>query len=192
MENTMQLDQPKPTLSMNPKKFALWLFIVTVVMVFAALTSAYIVKQSEGNWLDFELPSAFFISSVIIVLSSIALHWSYYAARKDNLFGLKAGLILSLTLGLLFLVAQYISWVQLVERNVYFVGNPSGSFIYVFTGLHGAHLVSGLIFIFVIIYKAFRLKIHSRSLTSFEMCLTYWHFLGALWLYLYIFMMINH
>lgn len=192
MENTMQLEQAKPTLSMNPKKFALWLFIVTVVMVFAALTSAYIVKQAEGNWLDFELPSAFLTSSIIIVLSSVALQSSYYAAKKDNLFALKAGLILSLTLGLLFLAAQYISWVQLVDRNVYFVGNPAGSFIYVFTGLHGAHLISGLIFMLAVIVKAFRLKIHSRSLVSIEMCLTYWHFLGALWLYLYIFMMINH
>jgi cytochrome c oxidase subunit 3 len=183
---------PVATLSMHPKKFAMWLFIVSVVMIFASLTSAYIVRESEGNWLEFSIPDLMYISTGIILLSSISMHWAFAAARKDQLESMKLALAITTVLGLGFLVTQWLSWGSLVESGVYFVGNPAGSFIYVLSGLHGFHLVSALIFLLVVLYKSFKYKVHSRKMLSMEMCTTYWHFLDGLWIYLFIFLVLNH
>lgn len=185
-------EQPKVTLSMHPKKFALWLFMVTVVMLFAAFTSAYIVRMSEGNWLQFELPQAFWITSGIIILSSITMHWAYVSAKKDNLDAVKLAMGITTLLGITFLVGQFIAWGELVDRNVYFVGNPAGSFVYVFSGLHGVHLIGGVIFLLIVLIQTFRYKVHAKSLDQIEMCATYWHFLDGLWLYLFIFLLLNN
>ncbi|WP_162418422.1 cytochrome c oxidase subunit 3 [Cyclobacterium roseum] len=179
-------------LSMHPKKFALWLFIVSVVMVFAGMTSAYIVRQSEGNWLEFDLPNVFWYTSGIIVLSSLSMHWSYVAAKKDDFNTLKLGLLITTLLGIAFLIGQWYSWEALVGQDVYFVGNPAGSFMYVFTGLHAFHLISGVIFLIIVLISSLRNKIHSQNLPQLEMCVTYWHFLGGLWLYLFMFLLLNH
>ncbi|GAA0879755.1 hypothetical protein GCM10009119_27240 [Algoriphagus jejuensis] len=186
------VDMEEQPISMHPKKFALWLFMVTVVMVFAGLTSAYIVRQSEGNWLDYELPAIFWLTSGIAVMSSLTLQWASYSARKDNFVNLKTGMVLTVLLGIAFLVGQWYSWVAMVDREVFFVGNPSGSFLYVFTGLHAVHLISGVIFLIIVLISTFRLKVHSRAMIPMEMATTYWHFLGGLWLYLFMFLLLNH
>ncbi len=186
------IDEPRATLSMHPKKFALWLFIVSIVMLFAALTSAYIVKQADGNWLTFQLPRTFILSTIIIALSSGTMHLVYLAAKKDELKRVNIMLVATVVLGLMFLASQYWSWRELVANNVYFVSNyVSGSFIYIFTGLHGLHIVSGIIFLLITLGSALRLKVHAKNLALIEMCMTYWHFLGGLWLYLYLFLMFN-
>jgi cytochrome c oxidase subunit 3 len=179
-------------LSMNPQKFAVWLFIIAICMMFAGMTSAYIVKQSEGNWLMFDLPKMFVYSSIIVVLSSITMHWSFIAAKRDNLTQIRLGLILTTILGFTFLVTQYLGWIALVDSDVFFVGNAAGSFVYVFSGLHAFHLISGLIFLLIVLSSALKFKIHSKSLVLIEMCTTYWHFLGGLWLYLYLFLIVNN
>ena len=192
VNQNLHIDEPKETLAMHPKKFALWLFIVSIVMLFAALTSAYIVKQSDGNWLSFELPGIFAVNTVIIAISSLTMHIAYMAAKKDALDKVKWMLSITVILGLLFLVGQYISWSELVKNDVYFVSNyTSGSFIYIFTGLHGLHLISGIIFLLVTFLSSLKSEIHSKKLVRIEMCMTYWHFLGGLWLYLYLFLLFN-
>lgn len=193
MESELKyIDIVEQPISMHPKKFALWLFLVTVVMIFAALTSAYIVRQAEGNWLEYELPEIFWVTSAIVILSSLALQFAYYAAKKDNFLGLRIGMVFTVLLGVGFLVGQWYSWVALVDREVFFVGNPAGSFLYVFTGLHAVHLISGVIFLIIVLISTFRYKVHSQALNTLEMATTYWHFLGGLWLYLFLFLLLNH
>jgi len=184
-----EVEQP---IAMHPKKFAMWLFMVSVVMVFAGLTSAFIVRQSEGNWLQYDLPGIFWFTSGTIVLSSISMHWAYLSAKKDLLDQLKLALAVTTVLGLVFLIGQWYSWVALVDMDVYFVGNPAGSFLYVLTGLHALHLVSGVIFLIIVLISSFKYKIHSKRLTTLDICGTYWHFLGGLWLYLFMFLLFNH
>ncbi|NVK50691.1 MAG: cytochrome c oxidase subunit 3 [Cyclobacteriaceae bacterium] len=186
------IDVVEQPISMHPKKFALWLFMVTVVMIFAALTSAYIVRQAEGNWLEYDLPEIFWVTSGIVLLSSVFLHWAYISAKKDNLLQLRIGMTVAVLLGIAFLVGQWYSWVALVDRQVFFVGNPSGSFLYVFTGLHGLHLISGVIFLIIVLISSFRYKVHSQSMDTMEMATSYWHFLGGLWIYLFMFLLLNH
>jgi cytochrome c oxidase subunit 3 len=178
--------------SMNPKKFAMWLFIISIAMIFASMTSAYIVKKAEGDWLVFDFPQMFAYTSVMIVVSSITMHFAYLSAKKNNLFNIRLGLILTAALAIAFTIGQYLSWGELVAQDVYFVGNPAGSFIYIFTGLHVAHLAGGLVFLFIVLYRAFKYRVHSKNLLSIEMCTTYWHFLGGLWLYLYLFLIVNN
>ncbi len=190
--NIRLVENPARPLSMHPHKFALWLFIVTIVMIFASLTSAFIVKQGEGSWLEYDLPTMFWYTSGSIILSSIVLQWGYFAAKKDRFTQVKLSLVVTLILGVAFLVGQYLSWGQLVNMEVYFVGNPAGSFIYVLTGLHAFHLISGIVFLIIVLFSAFIYKVHSKNLVRFEMCTTYWHFLGALWLYLFLFLVFYH
>lgn len=185
------VEEAKKPLSMNPKKFALWLFIVSVIMVFAALTSAYIVRQAEGNWLIFELPQLFWITSIIILISSGTMHWAYLAAKRDSLESVKLATIITTILGVAFLVGQFMAWGDLVAENVFFVGNPSGSFVYVLSGLHGLHIVGGVVFLLILLAATFKYKVHSKNLSLIEMCATYWHFLDVLWLYLFVFLLLN-
>ena len=184
--------EPAETRSINPKVFTMWLFIVSILMLFAAFTSAYLVRKAEGNWVEFKLPDLFSYSTVVLVLSSISMHFALMSAKKDQFNALRISISITFVLGLLFLIMQFYGWIQLVEMNVFFVGNPSGSFVYVFSGLHGLHLVSGLVVLTFALVASFRFKINAKSLTQIKICTTYWHFLDALWLYLFVFLLINN
>ncbi|MCS6822386.1 MAG: cytochrome c oxidase subunit 3 [Microscillaceae bacterium] len=180
---------------MHPLKFALWLFIVAIIMFFAAFTSAYIVRQAEGNWLIFELPKVLWLSSLVILISSATMHWAYLSAKKDKITNLKIAIITTFLLGMLFLYLQFEAWKALVADGVFFAGkdaNPSGSFLYVLTGLHGLHLISGLIYLGIVLWATFAGLVHQKRLLRIEMCAVYWHFLGLLWIYLFVFLLINH
>jgi cytochrome c oxidase subunit 3 len=189
--NLIQDKEAQP-LSMNPKKFIVWLFIVSSVMMFAGWTSFYIVAKSEGAYLNISLPPIFTISTVIILLSSVSMHLAKRSARNNQLGRLKLFLGTTLVLGLIFLISQFLGFGQLVDLGIYFVGsNPVEGILYVLTGMHGLHIFAGMLFLLVVLYKAFRSKVHSRSLNSIEMCATFWHFLDGLWLYLFLFLQFN-
>ena len=179
-------------LSMNPLKFGLWLFMVTITMLFAALTSAYVVRRGLGNWEVFDLPDIFYISTVIIILSSITMHVAYYKAKHDEFASLKRSLFVTIVLGLSFIVTQLYGFSALVKNNIYFAfSNPSNSFVYVLTGLHAIHIVLSISFVVAISILSYHDKVHSQNLNAIQMCTTFWHFLGALWIYLFIFMALN-
>lgn len=177
--------------AMEPKKFAMWLFIASVTMIFAALTSAYLVRQAAGNWMVFELPSLFAVTTAIILVSSMTMHWAYLAAKRDNLEMTKLAISITTVLGIAFMIGQFKAWSALVQESVYFVGNPSGSFVYVLSGVHMLHVVGGVVFLLIVLVATFRFKVHSRRLVQIELCATYWHFLDVLWLYLFVFLLLN-
>jgi cytochrome c oxidase subunit 3 len=170
-------------------KIILWIAIVSMIMMFAGLTSGYIVRQAEGNWFVFELPSIFYISTVIILISSASMHYALHSVKRNNLSGLRTGLFITLGLGLAFSFTQFAAWSKLVDMGVYFVGNPSGSFLYVISGLHLAHLAGGLIYLIVLSLGAIKGKYSSANTLPVELCSIYWHFLDALWVYLFFFLL---
>lgn len=195
MENSMTgefkiVEEPSKPLAMEPRKFGMWIFMGSVFMLFAALTSAYIVREAEGNWVYFEMPKLFTVSTVVILASSITMQWAYWSAKKDNLEITKVMVTITTVLGFAFLVLQWMGWVQLVAEKIYFVGNPSGSFLYVLTGVHALHIISAIVFLLIVLVATYRYKVHAKSLVSIEMCTTYWHFLGGLWLYLFVFLLL--
>lgn len=190
--NISQVEQPQLPLSMHPRKFTVWLFIVSIVMMFAAWTSAYIVAQADGAGQPVELPSIFAISTALLVLSSFTMHAAYRAAKKDNLLQLRLFTVLTFVLGIAFLVGQLQGFSGLVANNVHFVGGSSiDSFTFVLPFMHGVHILAGLIFLLIILVKVFKDKVHSKNLVTMEMCTTFWHFLDGLWLYLFLFLQFN-
>ncbi|WP_019989565.1 MULTISPECIES: cytochrome c oxidase subunit 3 [Rudanella] len=186
------IEEPEETLSMNPKKFIMWLFIVSIIMLFAAMTSAYLVRRAEGNWLEYTIPAVFSYSTAVLIFSSITMHLAYWAAKKDQFSLMRLAISITFVAGIAFLYMQFQGWVQLVDQKVFFVGNPAGSFMYVFTGLHAFHIISGLIVLLFALRAAFRLHIHAKSLDQIEIAATYWHFLDVLWLYLFAFLIYFH
>jgi cytochrome c oxidase subunit 3 len=174
----------------HPKKFALWIGLTSVVMLFAALTSAYIVRRSAGNWQDFALPSAFFYSTAAILASSVALHLSFKAflAQKINIF--KIFLISGFVLGILFVILQYQGWLQLNDIGIFVATNQSASFVYLITAFHVAHVLGGIAaLLLAMIYglqRRYQAVTPQRKL-RLELIFTYWHFVDALWVYLLLF-----
>ena len=185
-----------PTSSgVHPLKFALWLIIISIIMMFAAFTSAYIVRKEEGNWLEFTLPDNLLLNTGLLLISSVLIQLAYNAAKKDNLQQVKYYLIGTALFGIAFLAGQWQAWGDLVNRRIFFSGstsNPSGSYLYVLTGVHGFHLITGLIFVLIVLISSIQYKVHSRNLLRISLCTTYWHFLGGLWVYLYLFLTLNH
>ncbi len=189
------LSEKEIGLGWHPKRVLLILLIFSIVMMFAAFTSGFIVRRDEGNWREFDLPFSLLINTLIIGLSSATMQWAWFAARKDEIGRAKLGLGLTLVLGVAFLTGQIHSWGDLVAGNTYFGGvdaNPSGSFVYVLMGVHAFHLVTGLVFVAVVLMRTFRYQVHSRAMLSIGNATLYWHFLGGLWLYLYLFLLLNH
>ena len=182
------VEEPKKPLSMHPKKFGMWLFLTSVLMLFAALTSAYIVRQAEGNWWYFELPQVFYSTTIVILLSSVTMQWAYFSAKKNEHTTVRNMVAATAVMGVLFLVGQVWGWGEMASQGVHFVGNPSGSFVIVLTLVHGLHLISAIVFISIVLVAAVKAK---TNLAQMEMCATYWHFLGGLWLYLFVFLLLN-
>lgn len=183
-----ELNRPQ---RMDSSKFLMWLIMASVVMVFAALTSAYIVKRAEGGWDSFPIPSIFYISTLVMFASSATMHWAVLNARNNEIKTLRLAITLTTVLGFAFLAMQIIGWSALINIDVYFAGgNVAGSFFYVITVLHWVHIIAGIIFLTVALIKSFQYQIHSKSMNLLEMCASFWHFLDGLWIYLFIFLLL--
>jgi len=177
----------------HPLKFALWIGIGSIVMMFISLTSAYIVRQAAGNWLEFKLPSVFMLSTCAILLSSITLQMASSAFRKGNESTYKLMLLSTLALGMIFILFQYQGWLQMRASGIELSGNPSGSFVYVLSGLHAAHVIGGIGILFLACYHAFVLPFvqSERRLLRLDLTSQYWHFVDVLWVFLFIFFMVQ-
>ena len=170
----------------------MWISTVSMSMIFAGLTSAYIVRRADGNWLNFELPFAFYISTILIVSSSITLIFAKQFLKRDKIKLAFTLILVTFLLGLGFLGFQFLGWKTLVDMSIYFAGtesNASGSFFYAITGMHILHLLGGLIALFIVLVQTGRSKYSSENMLGFELSAIFWHFLDLLWLYLFIFLL---
>ncbi|MCR5863360.1 cytochrome c oxidase subunit 3 [Flavobacterium sp. J372] len=172
-------------------KMLLWFGMVSMFMMFAGLTSAYVVSTTRRDWLnDFKLPDAFIISTVVIVLSSITFHMAKTAMKKGNRSNTTAMLLATLVLGIAFVAAQFYGFSQVVESGFYFTGSESTvttSFLYIVTIMHLAHLFAGIIVLLVVIYNHFKQKYTPAQTLGIELGAMFWHFLDILWIYLFLF-----
>ena len=177
----------------HPHKFQLYIGMVGMVMFFAALTSAYIVRQAAGNWLEFRLPSMFFTSTAVILLSSTTLHFSYKAFLNNNKTVYQLLLVLSFILAFAFVICQYLGWQQMGMMGVDLKGNPAGSFVYALSIAHVLHVLGGIAAIAMSLLQAFLLtfKVTPRRKLRFELTIQYWHFVDIIWVYLFIFMLLQ-
>lgn len=181
----------KEELKKKTAKPLLWVAIVSIVMFFTGLTSAVIVSQGGGGFLAIEMPSAFTISTFVIILSSVAFQFAVITAKKGNFGSAKIFIVVTFLLGLLFVATQYMGWTVLHENGYYLAGKDStqeSSYLYLLTGLHVAHLIGGLISLIIVLIKTIRNKYRVDNTNGMQVSLTYWHFLGALWVYLFFFL----
>jgi len=168
----------------------LWISMVSMVMFFAGLTSAYVVSMNREDWVTFDLPQAFYISTVLIVLSSITLFFSQNLLKKDNIKGSLILLLVTLILGLGFVWYQWVGFNELKNTGLYFTGpesTVSTSFIIGITFMHVLHLLAGVLVLLVVIYNHFKKKYTSSNMLGFELGAIFWHFVDVLWIYLFFF-----
>jgi len=180
----------------NEKTFIVWLFIVASSMLFIAFSSAYWVHMSDGirnnAWLQFDLPVQFWISALIVLVSSLFMQLAYRAAKNDDVYKVPSLLTITFILGLAFSVSQVFAFFALMDMGLFLsnkeAGEISASFVYVLSGTHLLHIAGGLILLIVGIVKASRLEIHKKNLVFINICKTYWHFLGIVWIFLILFL----
>lgn len=173
----------------HPHKFTLWIGIGGILMMFAGLTSAYIVKRNQANWVTFDLPSAFWYSTAAVILSSITLYVAGRSFKQREMAKYRSLMLTTIILGALFIVLQIVGFKQLMGREITMTGNVSFSFLYVIVILHAVHVIGGLIALLVLFIKAFRGNVRSYNSVPVEVCSTYWHFVDILWVYLLIFLL---
>ena len=173
-------------------KLILLFAMVSMFMMFAGLTSAFVVSKSRADWLkDFQLPTAFYLSTVVILSCSVTFHLAKKAIQKDNRNATTSFLLATLALGILFVILQFVGFRQIVDNGYFFTGNASSitsTFLYVVTIVHLAHLAGGLISLLIIIYNHFKQKYNSTQTLGIELGAMYWHFLDFLWIYLFLFL----
>ena len=194
MMKTEEIDTRDNSVELKAKKFALWLSIIASFMIFASLSSGFIVYTASGvdKGLKTILPNAFIISTVIIVLSSITMHLALLATKRQDYAKQKIYLIITILLGVGFFFSQFEAWGVLIQQGVFFVNyNASQSFIYVFTGFHLAHIIAGIVvLLFVLLHKLGKLP-KARNIFRMELASLFWHFLDILWIYIYVFLLLN-
>lgn len=175
------------------QKFLLWLGIASMAMIFAALTSAFIVREGQKKWFDFELPQVFWYSTAILLLSSITVNMAQSSAKKGSFSHSTIYLFVTLGLGVVFSVLQILGWGILAENGIRFVdpNNLSGSFFIVITGTHLVHLFAGLITLLFTGIKSGMNRYASHNYLGIKLAAIFWHFLDFLWLYLFIFLVIK-
>ncbi|MDH3795286.1 MAG: cytochrome c oxidase subunit 3 [Flavobacteriaceae bacterium] len=188
----MDLTQGTPEeKNIRAKKMMLWFGIISLLMAFAGWTSAFIVSSSRKDWLDnLELPSAFFYSTAIIILSSFTYIAALRSRKKDQHSPTTIFLAITLVLGLIFIALQFMGFTQIVDQGYYFTGPTSNitmSYIYLIAMVHVAHVVAGLISLLVVLVKQIRIKYSSANMLGMELGATFWHFLDLLWVYLILF-----
>ena len=174
----------------HPYKFTLWVAIGSITMMFAGLTSAYIVKRNQANWAMIELPVIFWYSTAAIILSSVTVQLAVKAFKDRRIGRYRTLISLTAVLGTLFLVLQVIGFYQFGKHDIKLVGagsNPSYSFLLAIAGLHGLHVVGGVIALLVIFGKAMSSRYRNYSSVPIEVAASYWHFVGILWIYLVLF-----
>ncbi|MBC7642318.1 MAG: cytochrome c oxidase subunit 3 [Flavobacterium sp.] len=173
-------------------KLLLLVSMVSMIMIFAGLTSAFVVSKSRGDWMkDFHLPSAFWYSTAVIIISSLTFHLSKVAIRKDDRKATTIWLFVTLALGFLFVYLQFKGFGQIIADGHYFTGaqsNVTTTFLFVLAIVHLFHLFAGLISLIIIIFKHFKLQYNSSQYIGIELGVIFWHFLDALWLYLFLFL----
>lgn len=185
---------PNKIKRIHPKKFALWTAMVSMLMLFSAFTSAYIVRKAAGNWYSFPLADEFFYSTGVILSSSIILHVAYKAFLNKNYQLYRGLLTLGLVLGIVFVALQYSGWLTLNELEIYVQTNQSSSFFVLLVGVHALHVIGGitaLMISWIYAMKPNTVQWTEKGQLRLELTFTYWHFVDVLWVYLLFFLWIQ-
>ncbi len=185
----------------EPFKFMLWLGIFGMSLMFFILTFIYSTRRDDADWVNFPLPTVFSLSTVLIVLSSITLHFANNAIEQERFMRYRFLLGSTFGLGAGFILLQFAGWLGLQQAGVFLKGNPSGSFLYLISGLHITHLVGGMLFLGYALIEALRYRqyvdsfiysVNPPNQLRLKLITRYWHFVDVLWIYLFCFFLFQH
>lgn len=167
-------------------KLGLWVFLGSVTMLFAAFTSAYIVRSAGDDWVPLAVPALLYWNSALLVVSSITVELARQRFKSWRPMAFRKWMLVTAVLGGLFLAGQFFAWKELAAQGIYLTSHPHSSFFYVLTGVHAVHLLGGVIALFYVLVLATRRKLTPLESSSPELAATYWHFVDVLWLYLFV------
>jgi len=172
----------------HPHKFTLWVAIGSIIMMFAGLTSAYIVKSNQANWQEIKTPQVFWYSTAVILLSSLTIQMALRSFKQREMNRYRQLMTITVLFGAAFVVLQWTGFMQIWNSGVQFKGIAgAGQFLYVIFGLHALHVLGGVIALIVMLAKAFFGNTKNYASTGVEVAATYWHFVDVLWIYLFVF-----
>jgi cytochrome c oxidase subunit III len=169
----------------SPKRYytGMALGIVSILMLFMALASAFLVRRGSGDWIPVHIPMLMWINTVVLLASSATLELARHRLAKGRLSSYRTLWLVTTALGVGFLVGQIVAWRQLVAAGIYLASNPASSFFYIFTGAHALHLFGGVAALIYVARRNFDQAQVTRSVAA-EVTSYYWHFMDALWLFL--------
>ena len=188
MEKSFENDKSREG---RAKKMMLWFGMISLGMSFAGLTSAYVVSKERPDWLtDFQIPQAFYLSLVVIILSSLTFHFAKkMVSAEENKKGMLF-LIATFLLGLVFVALQFKGFSEIIANGYFFTGSESTittSFVYLVVLMHLTHIIAALIAVLVVIYNHYKQKYSKGNTVGIEIATTFWHFVDVLWIYLFLF-----
>ena len=185
--NTVTIEQKK---KIHPHKFTMWVAIGSIVMMFAGLTSAYIVKSNQSGWVPVAIPKVFWVSTAAIIISSLTIQAALRSFKQRGMTQYRVLIGVTLLLGVAFVILQWIGFNNLWAQKVTFTGSGAGQFLYVIFGLHAIHVIGGVIALIVMFIKAFLGRTKLYSSVPVEVAAIYWHFVDLLWIYLLVFFIV--
>lgn len=176
---------------LHPRKLMMWMAMASMFMVFAGLTSAFILQSGSAKWVIFKLPIAFWFSTVVIMASSYTMSKAvtFFKSREKQRY--KTFVSFTLILGILFIALQLLGFADLYKQNITLQGSASNGFLFIISGLHIAHMAGAIIALVIVYLTAFRKKVKIYNSTSIEIMSLFWHFVDGLWIYLFIFFLLN-
>jgi cytochrome c oxidase subunit III len=173
-----------------PAKLGLWVFIAVLSALFALTISAYLLRRDlSTDWRTLPAPPVLWVNTALLIMSAIALQWAQVSVRAGDLATTRAALLLGAVAALAFLAGQLMAWQQLSAEGFFLADNPAITFFYLLTGLHGVHVIGGLVALGGTTAKAWRVSDGARVRQSVELCTLYWHFLLVVWLVLFALLM---
>lgn len=179
--------------AIEPDKYriGMWVGLASILMLFIALTSAYVLRQTKGlsdanDWVPLDMPAVLWFNTAVLLFSSISIELARRALSRNDYKRFKAWIGLTTLLGLAFLAGQLIAWRQLAGQGIYVDSHPHSSFFYLLTSLHALHLLGGIIALAYITIAGLRLRISLRRRTVVNVTALYWHFMDGLWIYLFL------
>ena len=178
------VDQNK---KIHPHKFTLWVGIASILMMFAGLTSAYLVKREQPGWTNFQVPLIFWYSTATILVSSLTMYIALKSFRERSMIKYKRLVAVTALLGILFMVLQFFGFRQLWLSGMVLRGSGAAQFLYIIAGLHALHVLGGVIAVLTLFVRSGNARIRSYNSVPVEVVSTYWHFVDLLWIYLFIF-----
>jgi cytochrome c oxidase subunit 3 len=173
----------------HPHKFTLWVALGSIIMMFAGLTSAYVVKRDLPGWTTFSIPKAFWYSTTVILVSSLTVQMALKAFKEREMLRYRNLLTATAVLGIVFVLLQWVGFREIWHTGITLRGSGGGQFLYVIAGLHAVHVLGGIVALLIMLAKAYVSQIRSYNSVPVELISTYWHFVDLLWIYLLIFFM---